>query len=252
MQNDQTRPRVLEGKVALVTGAGSGIGAEMARALHRAGARVVLADITGQQESVAQQLGDGSVAVHGDVTQSRDVQTVLATTMSTFGKLDILCNNAGIDGVPAPFAEGTEEDFDRVMAVNVKGVYLGTRYALPIMVEAGGGSIINTASVASTVAVPMMGPYCASKGAVLMLTKAAAIEYAAQGVRANCICPGVIQTALVGNIPDDVLEGAKARIPMGRAGLPSDIGPLVVYLASDDSSYLTGAAIPVDGGYTSA
>ena len=125
------------------------------------------------------------------------------------------------------------------------------RYAIPIMLSGGGGSIINTASIASMVSVPMMGAYGASKGAVQMLTKSAAIEYAAQGIRVNCLCPGVIQTALIDNIPDELVEGATAMTPMRRVGRPIEMGRVAVFLASDDSSYITGAAIPVDGGYTS-
>ena len=244
-------PGKLDGKVAVVTGAGSGIGIGMAESLVAEGAKVVLVDISGQQEDVAKRLGDNAVAVHGDVTLASDVQAMLEAATSSFGRLDILCNNAGIDGVSSPLADSTEQNYDQVMAVNAKGVFLGMRYAIPIMIEGGGGSIINTASIASTVSVPMMGAYCASKGAVLMLTKSAAIEYATHGVRVNCICPGVVQTALMDNIPDELVAGATSMTPMGRVGQPVEMGRVTVFLASDDASYVTGAAIAVDGGYTS-
>ncbi|HJT95975.1 MAG TPA: SDR family oxidoreductase [Mycobacterium sp.] len=244
-------PGKLDGKVALITGAGSGIGVGIAEAFCAEGAKVVLVDISGQQEDVAKRLGDNCLAVHADVSRASDVEAMLRAATSTFGRLDILCNNAGIDGETAAIADSSEENYDRVMAVNAKGVYLGMRYAIPIMLSGGGGSIINTASIASMVSVPMMGAYGASKGAVLMLTKSAAIEYAAQGIRVNCLCPGVIQTALIDNIPDELVEGATAMTPMRRVGRPIEMGRVAVFLASDDSSYITGAAIPVDGGYTS-
>lgn len=241
----------LDGKVALVTGAGSGIGTGIVEAFSAEGAQVVLADISGAQDQVASRLGENCLAVHADVTRAADIQQMLAATISRFGRIDILCNNAGIDGESAAVGDTTEDNYDRVMAVNAKAVFLGMRYAIPLMLGQGGGSIINTASIASTVSVPMMGPYCASKGAVLMLTKSAAIEYAAKGIRVNCICPGIIQTALIENVPSELVEGAAAMTPMGRFGRPSEIGRAAVFLASDDSSFVTGAALTVDGGYTS-
>ena len=240
----------LSDKVAVVTGAGSGIGAAMAAALHGAGAKVVAADISGQQEDTAKQLGDGCMAVHVDVTKGPDVQAVLHAATTQFGRLDILCNNAGIDGDLAPTGECSEENYDRVMAVNARGVFLGMRYAIPIMVAGGGGSIINTASIASTVAFPSMAPYCASKGAILMMTKTAAVEYAAAGLRINCICPGVTDTALVKRLPARLIEGATALTPMGRVGQPAEMAGAAVFLASDDASFITGSVITLDGGYT--
>lgn len=241
----------LEGKVALVTGAGSGIGVGIVEAFYAEGARVVLADISGAQDAIARRLGENCLAVHADVTRAADVQAALAAATSSFGRIDILCNNAGIDGESVALGDSTEDNYDKVMAVNAKGVFLGMRYAIPLMLAQGGGSIINTASIASTVSVPMMGPYCASKGAVLMLTKSAAIEYAAKGIRVNCICPGIIQTALIEHVPPELVVGATAMTPMGRFGQPSEIGCAAIFLASDDSSFVTGAALAVDGGYTS-
>jgi NAD(P)-dependent dehydrogenase (short-subunit alcohol dehydrogenase family) len=240
----------LSDKVAGVTGAGSGIGAAIAEALHRAGAKVVAADISGQQEGTAKRLGNGCVAVHVDVTKGPDVQAMLDAATTQFGRLDILCNNAGIDGELAPTGECSEENYDRVMAVNARGVFLGMRYAIPILVAGGGGSIINTASIAAAVAFPTMGPYCASKGAILMMTKTAAVEYAAAGVRINCICPGVTDTALVKRLPARLIEGATALTPMGRVGQPGEMVGAVVFLASDEASFITGSVITLDGGYT--
>lgn len=241
---------MLSDKVAVITGAGSGIGAAMAEAFHSAGAKVVVADITGQQEEVAKRLGDGCVAVHADVTKGADIQAMLEATTTQFGRLDIVCNNAGIDGELGPIGACSEENYDRVMAVNARGVFLGMRYAIPILVARGGGSIINTASIASTVAFPTMSPYCASKGAILMMTKTAAAEYAGAGVRINCICPGVTQTALVQRLPSALIDGAVALTPMGRVGQPDEMAGAAVFLASDAASFITGSAITLDGGYT--
>lgn len=240
----------LAGKVAVVTGAASGIGTGIARALHGEGARIVAVDISGQQEEIAKQLGEGCIAVHADVTKSADVQAMLQAATSTFGRLDILCNNAGIDGEALPIGENTEENYDKVMAVNAKGVWLGMRYAVPIMAAAGGGSIINTASIAAMVAFPLLTPYCESKGAVLMMTKTVAAEYAKAGIRVNCICPGVTNTPLVAQMTDEIIDGVKAMTPMGRVAEPIEMGNAAVFLASDDSAFITGTALTVDGGYT--
>ena len=240
----------LNGKVAVVTGAGSGIGAAITEALHHEGAKVVAADISGQQEELGKRLGDGCLAVHADVTRGADIQAALDAATSTFGRLDIVCNNAGIDGELGPLGECSEENYDRVMGVNARGVFFGMRYALPILVAGGGGAIVNTASMASQVAFPTMAPYCASKGAILMMTKTAAVEYAAAGVRINCICPGVIDTALVQQMPQPLIEGATKMTPLGRMGRPEEMANAVVFLVSDDASFITGAALTADGGYT--
>lgn len=243
----------LEGKVAVVTGAGSGIGIGITEELHAEGAKIVAADISGNQEQTAKKLGDGCIAVHADVTKSADVQAMLQAALSTFGRLDVLCNNAGIEGPAMPTGEGTEENFDAVMAVNVKGAWLGMRYAIPMMTAGGGGSIINTGSMAGLVAFPRLAPYCASKGAVLMMTKTVAVEYAGAGIRVNCVCPGITDTprlADVARTTPEIVEGVKAMTPMARVADPREIGKTVVFLASEDSSFITGTSITIDGGYT--
>ena len=240
----------LAGKVAVVTGAGSGIGAATAEAFHREGAKVVAADISGQQEAVAKRLGEGCLAVHADVANSADVQNMLAVAVDTFGRLDILHNNAGIDGAVANTGEISEEEFDHVWSINGRGVFLGMRYAIPIMLEQGGGSIVNTASMASMVAFPGLPAYCAAKGAVLMLTKTAAAEYAAKNIRVNCICPGAIATGITASLPEELIQGVIGLTPMGRIADPSEVANLAVFLASDESSFMTGSAVLIDGGYT--
>jgi NAD(P)-dependent dehydrogenase (short-subunit alcohol dehydrogenase family) len=240
----------LAGKVAVVTGAGSGIGAATAEAFHREGAKVVAADISGQQEAVAKRLGEGCLAVHADVAKTEDVQKMLAAAVDTFGRLDILHNNAGIDGVVANTGEYSEEDFDHVWSINGRAVFLGMRYAIPIMLSQGGGTIVNTASMASMNAFPGMPAYCAAKGAVLMLTKTAAAEYAAKNIRVNCICPGAIATGITASLPEELIQGVIGLTPMGRIADPSEVANLAVFLASDESSFMTGSAVLIDGGYT--
>jgi NAD(P)-dependent dehydrogenase (short-subunit alcohol dehydrogenase family) len=240
----------LEGKVAVVTGAGSGIGAATVKAFHAEGAKVLAADISGQQDQVAAELGDGVLARQVDVSKSEDVQAMLAAAVEHFGRLDILHNNAGIDGVVAPTGEYREEDFDHVWAINGRGVFLGMRYGIPILLEHGGGSIINTASMASMVAFPGMNAYCAAKGAVLMLTRTAAAEYAGQGIRVNAICPGPIRTAITDSLPPELIAGVVNATPLGRFGDTSEVASLAVFLAGDESKFITGTGMLIDGGYT--
>lgn len=243
-------PGRLEDKVAVVTGAGSGIGAATARAFHREGAKVLLADISGQQDDLAAELGDGCAAVHCDVARSADVQAMLAAAIDAFGRLDVLHNNAGIDGPIANTGEYAEDDFDHVWGINGRGVFFGLRYGIPIMLEQGSGSIVNTASMAATHAFPGMIAYCAAKAAVVMMTKTAAAEYAGQGIRVNAICPGAIRTAISDSLPPELIEGVVNATPIGRFAEPSEVAELAVFLASDESSYVTGEDVYVDGGYT--
>jgi NAD(P)-dependent dehydrogenase (short-subunit alcohol dehydrogenase family) len=241
----------LDGKVAVVTGGGSGMGAEMARRFVAEGAKVVVADISGQQDAVARDLGSSSIAVRADVSKSADVRAMLDAAVETFGRLDILSNNAGVEGAMAPTGEYNEDEFDRVWRINGRAIFLGMRYAIPLMQKTGGGSIINTASIASMVAFPTMIAYCAAKGAVLMMTKTAAVEYAKAGIRVNAICPGPIRTGIVQSMPAEYIDAVTKMIPAGRIGDAAEVANLAVYLASDESKYLTGAGIVIDGGYTS-
>jgi NAD(P)-dependent dehydrogenase (short-subunit alcohol dehydrogenase family) len=240
----------LEGKVAIVTGAGSGIGAAIAERFVHEGAQVVVADVSGLQDKVAANIGEGCVALQTDVSVGAEVRAMLDHAVSRFGKLDILCNNAGIDGHVAPTGEYPEEEFDRVWAVNGRGVFLGMRYAIPIFLEQGHGVIVNTASMASSVAFPGMSAYCATKGAVRMLTKTAAAEYAGKGIRVNAICPGPIRTGITDSLPPDLIAGVVAATPIGRYGEPAEVASLALFLASDESSFITGEEVLIDGAYT--
>ncbi len=245
MSNDR-----LAGKVAVVTGGGSGMGAAMAELFHANGARVVIADVSGKQDELAAKLGDRCRAIKADVSNSKDVQAMLNLAVDSFGRLDVLCNNAGIQGSFALTADYGEADWDEVMAVNLRGVFLGMKFAIPHMLATGGGSIVNTSSMAAIVAFPSLPAYSASKGAVAMLTKVTAAEYASQGIRINAVLPGAIDTVMARAMRPDIIEGAIAATLMGRIGQPSEVANLALFLASDESSFITGTLIPVDGGYT--
>ncbi len=250
----------LEGKTAIVTGAAGGIGRASAEALAREGARLVLADLDGRRlEETAAALaaaGHTVVAERVDVTQAADVRCLVERCVDEFGRLDVMFNNAGIfndsDGSVVDTAEAV---WDRVLAVNLKGVFLGCKFAIPAMLAGGGGSIINTASFVALVgAAVSQCAYTASKGGVLALTREIAVEFARQGVRANALCPGPINTPLLADLLRD--EAARQRrfvhIPVGRLGEAAEIAEAVVFLASDESSYVTGAEFVVDGGITAA
>jgi NAD(P)-dependent dehydrogenase (short-subunit alcohol dehydrogenase family) len=240
----------LAGKVAVITGAGSGMGAAMAELFCREGARVIAADISGQQEAVASRIGDACVPLQVDIARSADIRRMLDTAVARFGRFDILCSNAAVAGELGKTGDYTEEEFDRVWSINGRGTFLGMRYAIPLLLKNGGGSIVNTVSIASMVAFPTMPAYCAAKGAILMLTKTAAVEYAAQGIRVNAICPGTVKTALSMGMPKEYIDAAIKGMPMGRIGEPSEIAEVALFLASDASSFITGTTVVADGGYT--
>jgi len=238
----------LTGKVAIVTGAGGGIGSAITETFCREGARVVAVDISGRESDVAAPLGDRCVAFRADVTTSADVRGMIQEAVGRFGRLDILVNNAGIDGLCVATPDYPEEEFDRVMAVNCRSVFLGMKYAIPEMLRTGGGSIVNTASTAAVNGFAMMPAYCASKGAIVQLTKATAMEFATRGIRVNAICPGPVRTEMTVQIPAAIMKRVIDRTPMARYAEPEEIAKTVAFLASDQSSYVTGVAMLADGG----
>lgn len=240
----------LAGKVAIVTGGGSGFGAAMAMLFAAEGARVVVADLSGAQEAVASGIGPAALPVHVDVSLADDVRRMVDTTVTAFGRLDILCNNAGIAGPVGPTADCEDAVFDRVLAVNLRGVFLGMKHAIPHMLANGGGAIVNTSSIAAKVAFPGLPAYAASKGGVSMLTQVTAAEYAAQGIRVNAILPGVFETGMTRDLPTAYIQGALKQTPMKRIGEAGEVARLALFLASDEAQFMTGALIPVDGGYT--
>jgi NAD(P)-dependent dehydrogenase (short-subunit alcohol dehydrogenase family) len=247
----------LEGKVALITGGGSGMGKVASELFAAEGANVVLTDVNDEAgEATASSIGDRATYVHADVSQEADAQAMVAAAVERFGRLDVLYNNAGI--MPLDDGSVTDADgsiWDAVLAVNVKGVMYGCKFGIPAMLEHGGGSIINVASfVAWMGAATSQTAYTASKGAVLAMTREIAVEYARKGIRCNALCPGPIETPLLLALLSD--EEKKQRrfvhIPMGRLGHAEELAKAALFLASDDSSYMTGSSLIVDGGITAA
>jgi NAD(P)-dependent dehydrogenase (short-subunit alcohol dehydrogenase family) len=245
----------LAGKVAVITGAGSGIGAATAELFAREGAHVVCADLSGREDEIAASIGSAALAVNVDVSRADQVARMVDVAEREFGGLDVLCNNAGFGGgTRALLADVDEAAFDAQIAVHLKGVFLGMKYGIPAMLRRGGGSIINTASAAGLVGMKEIAPYSAAKGGVVLLTKSAALDYADANIRINAICPGMTWTGLAGGgagaaTASEPPPGDHLPQPMKRWGRSSELAATALFLASDDASFITGAAIPVDGGF---
>lgn len=250
------------GKVALITGAASGLGAESARRLAREGASVVLTDLAIEAgEALADEIADAGGAalfIEQDVTDEAGWASVVDQALDRFGRIDVLVNSAGISGSGGALLETTYAAWRQILAVNLDGTFLGMHAVAPVMVEAGAGSIINLSSILGKVGSPGAPAYCASKGGVLMLTKATALELAPAGVRVNSVHPGFIETPMVSNVLHQAENGNEmrdmiiSRHAMGRLGIPREIADGIVFLASDESSFMTGAELVIDGGYTAA
>jgi len=248
------------GKVALVTGSGAGIGRAAALKFADEGAKVVVSDVDvdGGNETVAlvKQKGGDAVFVKADVAKAADVEALVARVVGVYSRLDCACNNAGIEGKIIPLVEQSEDNFDRVMSINAKGVFLCLKYEIAEMLKNGGGAIVNLASVAGLIGFPGLSPYVASKHAINGLTKNAALEYSKHGIRVNSICPGGIETRMLDSLVSQASGGKAATRemmdplhPIGRIGMPNEVAELIVWLCSPRASFVTGANIPIDGGY---
>jgi NAD(P)-dependent dehydrogenase (short-subunit alcohol dehydrogenase family) len=256
-RDDNDMARQFEGSVALVTGGAAGIGKAAVLAFAEQGAKVVIADLKvdrgNELARAVEDSGGRAIFVRTDVSKTGDVEELIGKTVSTFGRLDCAFNNAGIEGEPATTANCTEENFDRIIAINLKGIWLCLRYQIQqLLRQGGGGAIVNMSSVAGLVGFATLPAYVASKHAVIGLTKTAALEYAKSGIRINAICPGVIHTEMI-----DRLTGKDPRVerqfvdlePIGRMGTPEEIAAGAVWLCSSGASFVTGHAMAVDGGF---
>ncbi len=249
----------LSGKVAIVTGAASGIGAEIMRLYVEAGAQVVGVDIDARLTDVAKERAGSRVenvrSVVGDVARGETAEQYTHTALDAFGRIDVMVNNAGI-AIVKGIAEHTPEEWDRVMDVNVKAIYWSARHVVPVMKRQGSGLFLNTGSISSVVGIAGQGAYAPSKGAVVQLSRQMAIEYAADGIRVNAVCPGSVETPLVRKAaadsgdPEGFLRGFAESHPVGRLAAPEEIAQFFLFLASDRARFFTGAVLMIDGGFT--
>lgn len=250
----------LDGKVAIITGVASGVGRVAALLFAKEGAKVVAADISAEDGrktvEMIKEAGGDAIFVKADVSKARDVQNIVRTAINAYGRLDILYNNAGIAGLSGSTVECSDENWEKTVAVDLKSVWLGMKYAIPEMLKTGGGTIVNTGSQAATRGMPNLPAYTAAKGGVVSLTRATAIEYATSNIRVNCINPGIVATPMsmgTGAKPEeyknlDEYKRCSAAVPQGRLCEPEEVAQAAMFLSSDESSHITGQIIGIDGG----
>lgn len=242
----------MKGKTAIITGGGSGFGRETALKLAEKGVNIAVVDLSEDngEETVklCKEMGGNAIFIKADVSILEDVKRYVAETISHFKKIDLFFNNAGISGSGVRTLECTEEEFDAIVNVNLKGAFYGLKYVANEMLKTGGGSIVNTASLGGVVGMPALGAYSATKHAVIGLTKTIAGEYGRENLRINAIAPGTNETPMVKEFPQEAIEAMAEAVPMGRLGQPHEVGSVVAFLLSDEASYIHGAVISIDGG----
>jgi NAD(P)-dependent dehydrogenase (short-subunit alcohol dehydrogenase family) len=239
----------LDDKIALVTGASAGIGRAVALRFAREGAKVLAVARGAAVEALAAESPGRIETLRCDVADPAQVAALAEHCRSHYGRVDVLCNNAGVGGrTNVRLHELEPEDWDLVMGINLRGAFLVMKHTIPLMLETGGGSIVNMASIGSFRATPGSAPYITSKGGLLLLTRAAALEYVGDNIRVNAVCPGVTRTEILANVPDEYQQMLTSKVPMGRMGTPEEVASLTLFLASDEASYITGAAYIIDGG----